>query len=257
MRRLRAIRRLPPIALVTACQVTLLAGQSLRGTVVDETTQVPLPLTEVVIPQLKRQATSDSTGAFVLAPLPAGWHRVVVRRLGYAPLEFALEIRAREDRVVDLELHPAPVRLDALEVTEDPTTDPFMRQFYQRRRFAGAMGSFIGPEELRVAEHGGLSDVLRTTRGIRPVYVNGKTFAVSSRDHCPMQVFLDGARLYAPPARLLGGPAPPPLPPPNIDLFHVSQLEAIEVYAGPAETPAEFSGTGSGCGTLLLWTRRR
>ena len=43
--------------------------------------------------------------------------------------------------------------------------------------------------------------------------------------------------------------------PPDIMPIMARELEAVEVYRGPSETPVEYQGTGSGCGVMMLWTR--
>ena len=65
---------------------------------------------------------------------------------------------------------------------------------------------------------------------------------------CAMAVWQDGLRIYTPGR---GGS------PPDLNDYPVSQLEAIEIYRGEAETPADLGGTGAGCGTIVLWTRRQ
>ena len=62
-----------------------------------------------------------------------------------------------------------------------------------------------------------------------------------------MAVWLDGVRIYQPGRGV---------PPPDLNNFSVSQLEGVEIYQGGADTPAELGGTGSGCGTIVIWTRR-
>jgi hypothetical protein len=68
---------------------------------------------------------------------------------------------------------------------------------------------------------------------------------------CFAQVFLDGMRIYAPGQQSADSRGF------SIDEFKVVHLQAIEVYKGPAATPAEFNMTGSSCGTVVLWTRDR
>ena len=63
---------------------------------------------------------------------------------------------------------------------------------------------------------------------------------------CPLAVYVDGA--------LLGSPGMTELPP-DIMPVMARELEAVEVYRGPSETPVEYQGTGSGCGVMMLWTR--
>ena len=45
--------------------------------------------------------------------------------------------------------------------------------------------------------------------------------------------------------------------PAEIDaLVDPSRIEGMEVYRRPAELPAEFGGAQSGCGVIVVWTKR-
>jgi hypothetical protein len=44
---------------------------------------------------------------------------------------------------------------------------------------------------------------------------------------------------------------------PDLNRIAAEDLEAIEFYAGPAQTPAEYSTLDATCGVLVLHTRRR
>lgn len=63
---------------------------------------------------------------------------------------------------------------------------------------------------------------------------------------CYAQVYLDGVQVYT--------------PAPDVKLFDLNTLQpdllkGVEFFPGPAETPAQYGGTGASCGTLLLWTK--
>jgi hypothetical protein len=47
-----------------------------------------------------------------------------------------------------------------------------------------------------------------------------------------------------------------PTEPFDINSIAPERIEAIEYYAGGAETPLKYSRAGSECGVLVLWTRR-
>jgi len=63
---------------------------------------------------------------------------------------------------------------------------------------------------------------------------------------CYALVYVDG--LLANPGR--------PTEPFDINAFPTMQIEAVEYYASPAETPLEYSKWNTSCGVLVLWTRR-
>ena len=60
-------------------------------------------------------------------------------------------------------------------------------------------------------------------------------------------IYLDGIKVHRPGT---GSPM--------YVLWEVTSLdvEAIEVYKGPASVPAEFSGSDAACGAIVIWTRR-
>lgn len=41
----------------------------------------------------------------------------------------------------------------------------------------------------------------------------------------------------------------------ELDSHKLEDFEAIDVYRGPAETPAQYNATGSSCGVVLMWTK--
>jgi hypothetical protein len=47
-----------------------------------------------------------------------------------------------------------------------------------------------------------------------------------------------------------------PTPPFNISELRVTDLEAIEYFAGASEVPNEYSGLNTTCGLLVLHRRR-
>jgi iron complex outermembrane receptor protein len=63
---------------------TLARAQALRGTVQDAAGR-PVPFASVAVPALQQGTTADEAGAFTLAGLPAGPHRLAVSAVGYAP----------------------------------------------------------------------------------------------------------------------------------------------------------------------------
>jgi hypothetical protein len=64
---------------------------------------------------------------------------------------------------------------------------------------------------------------------------------------CYAQVYLDNLEIYT------GRDGEP-----NFDVNSIppAEIEAIEYYASPAQTPARYSGLNSTCGVLVIWTLR-
>ena len=62
---------------------------------------------------------------------------------------------------------------------------------------------------------------------------------------CYAQIYLDEKPVY------MGRPGEPV---PDINEFLVHQIEAIEYFAGAAETPSKYTNLNSGCGVLVIHT---
>jgi len=226
--------------------VGLSAQAALTGIVREDSSKTPVAGVEVVIQALNKKSTTDSAGRFALGGLAHGTHSVVVRAIGYRPIALRAYLVTNDTLEVELKITRAPVVLPPLEVTA--TAIPRGLETFEERRTSG-IGQFIDWTSLRRQEHRRTSDLFREISGVRVRYNRfGQPILVSSRGDCPMQVFLDGLAIFKPAA----GSASPP----SIDLWSIADLDAIEVYRGPAETPMQLGGTGGNCGTVVLWTRR-
>jgi hypothetical protein len=72
----------------------------------------------------------------------------------------------------------------------------------------------------------------------------GSTGSHSGLGECQVQFWLDGVPFQPLHEGRISNEIPP------------SEIEAVEVYRSNAETPVQFRRQGSGCGTVLIWTRR-
>lgn len=68
----------------------------------------PVAEAQVTIPDAGRGATTDVTGRFRLAGLPAGEHGVLVRKIGFQPVRLTLRVSVTGDSVVAVTLVPIP-----------------------------------------------------------------------------------------------------------------------------------------------------
>lgn len=218
----------------------------ITGRAVDDSTGAPVAGAEVVLEAGRRQALTDAAGRFELSGVPLGTGFVIVRKVGYRPVRLRALIFGPDTLTVDVRLRPAVMELEPIEVTA-AAVPPGLLPFAERR--AAGQGAFLDWHLLRESEHRRVSDLLRTQRGVRLVPVGAtKTVATTNRGRCPMAIWIDGVRTFVPGSGIS---------PPSIDEIPVAQLEAIEIYRGAAETPAELGGTGAACGTIVFWTRRR
>ena len=116
--------------------------------------------------------------------------------------------------------------------------------FYERAK--RGIGSQFSREDLDAIRVLRTSDVLRRVPGVR-LRRNGPgtASAVSRRGQglsglCTLEVYVDGMRMFAPY---------------DLDLIPPDQIEGMEIYDGPG-TPIQYQSLRTGCGAVLIWTRR-
>jgi outer membrane receptor for ferrienterochelin and colicin len=117
--------------------------------------------------------------------------------------------------------------------------------FLERRKSAGS-GHFITRADIAALRPVDLADILRRVPGLRLVPTSYFDYTIlSSRGAstnpsgtCQPLIFVDGARLTDDTA--LNG------------MLRPGDIAAIEVYAGLAGTPPQYSG--GDCGSILIWT---
>ncbi len=242
---------------------SLVPTATFAGIVVLDSTSEPVVAAEVAVPALGLSTLSDEHGVFRLSGITAGVQQVIVRRIGYGPMEAQLTFAAGQS--VRRTVRPGrAVTLDSVIVTES-SIDKRMWTFDENRRLG--LGHFFTREDLSKLENGpstaailesipglgverskiGDRSWIKGSRGTRKVSPDQFSRGLGASKACYAQVYLDDVLIYA--AR------------DGEDLFDVnsipvSEIEAIEYYASPAETPARYNGLNSTCGVLVIWTLR-
>lgn len=264
--------RIPPYMRYARAEVGLVrlaAGSALfSGMVVIDSTSQPIPAAEVALPDLGRTTKTNENGSFRIGDIPAGEHRVVVRHLGFAPLETTLTFGSaqRIERRVSL---ARATTLDSVHVVAN-AIDRSMASFDEHRKVA--LGHFLTRADLAKIEELSMSAALQSLSGLRLARGRAnQAWVVSSRGAqsiggtslrrgdsadqiagagpaCYAAVYVDHALVYA-------GRRTEPLF--NVNTLRPSDLEAIEFYAGPAQTPGEYAALDATCGVVVIWTRRK
>lgn len=253
--RLRRIAsaRAATFGLAAALMILLADGlmaQTLRGRITDGRTQQPI--TDVVVSLLDAdanvltQAESGPSGGFVLDAPGPGEYFVRAEKLSYTTITdgiFVFESEAGEMSIA-LFMLPAPTELQGIDVR--------IEQEQQRRRLRAAgfyeraamgFGRFIGPDEMERRPVFNFADLLR---GIPGVQFNNETITFQNLTslnggRCSPNIFIDGARVF----QDFG----------ITTLIQPEDVEGVEVYRGPAQTPLEWGGLNGSCGALLIWTK--
>jgi len=194
------------------------------------------------------RGVSDQNGRFqITAPEPGVY---IVR--GLAPFHHPMvdgpvELEADATVEVQFRLTPNPVQLGPLEVEVEARNPRLERAgFYQRER--QSLGHFITEEDIDRRNPMYVSDLLRhlprveVRDGLPPSVVLRGRPSFQSTAYCSPRVYVDGFPEH------FSVSAVNAIPPHDV--------AAIEVYPSQHTVPAQFSGGLTGCGVILIWTRR-
>ncbi|PQJ33770.1 hypothetical protein BSZ35_03365 [Salinibacter sp. 10B] len=113
-------------------------GSTITGTVVDDSTGVPLPHTHVFISRSMTGTTVDADGHFRLTGISPGAKRLYVTRLGYEPTQVNLVLSSDTTLTFDFRLHPTVIQADTVTVSAPRDKDWYERLDRFERLFVGA-----------------------------------------------------------------------------------------------------------------------
>ena len=240
------------VALAAALVILLadgLTAQTLRGRVTDGRTQQAMADVSVSLldpdANVLLQTTTGPSGGFVLDVPRPGEYYIRAERLSYTTVTDGIFLFESEagDLSIALFMLPAPTEIAGIDVR--------IRQEQQRRRLrsagfyeraAAGFGRFIGPGDIERIPAFEFGDLLR---GIPGVQFDNETITFRGgggvEGRCEPGVFIDGVQQVQTYGALL--------------LTLPSDVEGIEVYRGPAQTPLEWGGLNGSCGVILVWTK--
>jgi hypothetical protein len=210
---------------------------------------------------MARATVSDSLGRFTLTA-PNGEITLHVRALGYTPFDTVVVLTGRALAPV-LVMSRIVAMLDTTRIRAAATGKPAryantarFDAFYERKARAIG-GSFLTREDIERADVSDAVDLLRRVPGVR-IQRSSSGIARALFPRCAgavdparressdgrgpspvVQVFVDGTKVSEPFVTLTS--------------LSASDVEAMEVYRGVAELPAEAAGNG--CAAIMIWTR--
>jgi hypothetical protein len=219
-----------------------------------------VPEAEVLVADSVAARTGED-GRFTLPAVSLGDLQVRVRAIGYVARGVAARIEGPAQAPLQIVLTPVAQVLAPLEVrgVAPARLSARIEEFEHRRKFG--IGHFFPRAALDNPMRPTLAELLQQQSGIRLVPIaNGGLAAGSSRAErvsgrqvtaCLFTIYQDGAEIY----RQAGSTDPIKQSPVDLRQLLSQQFEAIEVYVGPAQIPAEYNATGGMCGLILLWSR--
>jgi hypothetical protein len=227
-----------------------------RGTVRDSTRN-PIGGARVsVVSTGGGTATTDAAGGFALSS-PIGTQVLAVAALGHSPGWRAVTLRPGENRGIDLALGRAIQTLAPIQVTARFTAASSIAAIEDRvRRNAGHL---LTDRDISKRSPRRFEDLFRGVPGLMVARVppadglenfTEAEHAVSSRGirslsevACAPSFLVDGT-----PINVDFSDAPFPVP--------ISEIRALEMYPSTATAPFEFQRAQSGCGVIVVWTKR-
>jgi len=233
-----------PLLFVAAVAHAGVAQQAARvaGTVRDTSGR---PIAMVRLTSGTTHALTDSAGRFALANLPLGSTALVVRRLGFKPLDTTLALVSGRSDTIAFVLAMLPQKLPGVTSDMDAILRDRLPEFYRHRSIGG--GFYFDRRDIDARQPQYLSDLLRSLPGTRMMTDRSgrgtmrMTRSSGGGRDCPPDVWLDGVR-----AEGL-----------NVDDVGIHDVEAVELYRGPAGLPPELNDRlgRPNCGAIVIWTR--
>ncbi len=218
-------------------------GASLAGRVVQKSdTSHAVPGAQVILGSDGRHVVTDSSGRYLLGGIPVGVRHVVVRALGFRPVEFSVTLHDGLQALEDIQLDVAPdVQELAPIVIDAPAASKVSYRLvdFERRRQTGR-GHYLDDTQIKQSGASRLSDLMRGMRGVTEHCAgSGCTIQmVRARPGCDPDYIVDGRM-----DNMFGSSTP------------IRDIVALEVYTGPSDVPGEFAGKSAGCGVVVIWTR--
>jgi hypothetical protein len=179
---------------------------------------------------------TNSRGEFAFHGITPGKYVIQASAIGFTTLTSPIDVKPLETLDVHFETEASTFRLPDLAVEEAPNLPPeFLRRKQEGR------GRYFSREDIEKRNPNTVGDLLRTVPGMRldcrgPIC--RAVLARASTRNCQPSYWMDGI----------------PTDPSVVWLQPPRDLDGVEVYSGPSETPPELERNSS-CGAIVLWTR--
>ena len=221
------------------------------GRVMDQYTGRPVAGAQVRIKDTQHRTVTNDRGIFYMAGVRWGLYAMTVSHVAYGSQEQAVRVIGGRAHELEIRMPPDALEIAPLLVRIRPRSW-FGDMAGLEARIQRGFGLFILREEIEERGTLNLGDLMRGLPGVR---VTQSGSAITGN----VIVQLRNAR------DMLNNPCPPVLwtdgvkwgkDPRAYNQFLGIELEAIEIFRGPAEVPGEFLDGDSSCGVVVIWTRR-
>ena len=227
-------------------------GGAVRGRITDATGR-PLDAVQVLVPGTNRVTRADARGVYRLGGLPAGTHIVRAQQLGYGAVSRQITIAGNDTAVVDFELRPTALSLDAVVVTGTAAES--------RKKEVGNAMTGITAKDIENAPVKNVQDIVGArSPGITVLTNSGQPGAAGTirlrgtnsvtQGNNPI-IYVDGVRIYSDNAPISPGARQAPA---TFNDIKPDDIERVEVVKGAAATT--LYGTEASGGVIQIFTKR-
>jgi len=222
------------------------ATSALTGLVVD-TLGLPVPYAQVFVLNGDIGTFADDDGHFRLEGLDASKMRIGVRRVGFRPVYFDLDLPVAATVDVRVRMFQTVRILNTIEVTEDIRAPLRKEGFYDR--LAAGYGHFVTPEMIAAIRPVRASDAFNVIPNVVVQRRGSQTRLVGASERCEYALIVDKIRVGMPGSRVRTTSPD--------DAVSGSDIYAIEVFPRNRGLPAHFLGLSQedACGTIVVWTK--
>lgn len=225
---------------------------AVRG-VVRNQSGITVPDAAVVAVGTDARVEADEAGGFTLGNVPAGSRVLEATAIGYPPARVQVRIAPGGTQQLTIVLGDSAHVLEP--VTVEARYQPYLTRVGFERRRSTAMGHFLDTTEIRRAGAVQFEEVFRMVPGVQ-LRPNGSSYLVELQrgqgqitnpqfaNYCPPSYYIDGVYFPLPPVETPSVPVAP------------EEILAIEVYSNLFSAPPQYQRLNSGCGVILVWTKR-
>jgi hypothetical protein len=220
---------------------TALCGGMFSGGVFADSTRDGLAGATVSLSDLGLSVQTKDDGAFRIAPVPVGAHRLSVRHIGFAPLDTTIEFHVNGTAATSIFLPRLTVLDSVVSTATVSRIASHQIQLYQQRR---RIGWGFAMDSTDVAKRPAIDALLREFPRTDVILLRGGDFGVNLRDPagraCAALLWVDG--IYHRDQSILRDLRP-------------EDLAAVEVYPDAMAVPNELSVSANLCGAIAIWTK--
>ncbi len=203
----------------------------------------PVPGARVILVNLRKTVATDSVGRFAFTDLRPGAYRLEANLIGYPPLYALIQINEGERKDVEFRTDSVGQLLPTIFVEGESQPDLIKPLTTFERRQSAGHGRFITREEIVRRNPMRIMDMIRFLPGVR-ADCRGFTCQIRLNQDptgCPPAFFIDDQHTNI---AVLDNTPP-------VD------IEGVELYRGPSQTPPELNNEVARCGgAVVIWTRR-